>query len=296
MININLKGGSLARNPKLVKFIIVHCSATPPGMDVGVDEIRRWHLDRGFNDIGYHYVIKRDGTIEEGRPLGKPGAHCKGKNFCSVGVCYVGGVAKDGRTPADNRTEQQQKSLRELIGALLKIFPDAEVRGHRDFAPKACPSFDATAQYKGLRKLLIPVLLILMFGTSIAGCSASSRTTRHEDAGGSHILESSLHALVLQSVFDSCELIIENPQIAVKTADSTQVNLSAKNAVFTRRKSTKTVDRQEEAAKVDDKFTLTRTNAQDKKMKGGAKIGYLLTGVFAIFVILTIIKIKKNLL
>lgn len=134
-------------SPQKVRYIIVHCSATPLRRDIGVSEIRRWHRSQGWNDIGYHYVVRLDGTIEAGRSTTLPGAHCKGLNHCSIGVCYVGGVLEDFKTPADTRTPRQKEALLKLIAQLLIRFPNAEVRSHHDFAAKACPCFDATAEY-----------------------------------------------------------------------------------------------------------------------------------------------------
>lgn len=130
--------------------IIVHCSATPRGREVTVEEIDRWHRDRGFRRIGYHYVVYLDGSIHPGRPEEMAGAHCLGQNSGSIGVCYVGGVEADGKTPADTRTYAQRDSLRTLLRSLRKRYPRARIFGHRDFAPKACPSFDATAEYAGI--------------------------------------------------------------------------------------------------------------------------------------------------
>lgn len=128
-------------NMRHITEIIVHCSATPAGRDVRPEQIRQWHLARGFNDIGYHFVITLDGTIHVGRRLDKPGAHCVGHNRVSVGVCYVGGCDSKMR-PADTRTPEQRRALRTLVALLLHYFPDATVHGHREFAAKACPSFD----------------------------------------------------------------------------------------------------------------------------------------------------------
>jgi len=122
--------------------IILHCSATPAGRDVSVDEIRRWHLARGFSDIGYHYVVGLDGSVHAGRPVECVGAHCLGHNAHSVGVCYVGGVGADGITPLDTRTPEQIAALRRLVRQLLERFPNATLHGHREFAAKACPCFD----------------------------------------------------------------------------------------------------------------------------------------------------------
>ena len=120
--------------------IIVHCTATPEGRDYTVEQIRQAHLSRGFNDIGYHYVIYRNGDIVVGR-VEKIGAHCLNHNANSIGVCYVGGVAADGKTPKDTRTPAQRTALRRLVKHLRTLFPCATVHGHYEFANKACPSF-----------------------------------------------------------------------------------------------------------------------------------------------------------
>ena len=127
--------------------IIVHCSATREGQDIDADTIDRWQKARGWSGIGYHYVIRLDGKIEYGRMLDKIGAHCKGHNSKSIGVCYIGGVAEDGKTPKDTRTEKQKETLVTLLKVLKRAHPKAQIHGHRDFANKACPSFDATGEY-----------------------------------------------------------------------------------------------------------------------------------------------------
>ena len=130
--------------------IIVHCSATPEGRHTTVEEIRQWHLQRGWKDIGYHYVIYLDGTIHRGRPESVVGAHCSGYNKNSIGVCYIGGVAKDGKTPKDTRTEGQKRALIEILNRLKKEYPKATLHGHNEFANKACPSFNVKEEYKNL--------------------------------------------------------------------------------------------------------------------------------------------------
>jgi N-acetylmuramoyl-L-alanine amidase len=129
--------------------IIVHCADTPEGRDDKAADIERWHKARGYNEIGYHYVIDLDGTIEPGRDLECIGAHCKGHNINSVGVCYIGG-ADANLKPKDTRTDAQKVSLLLLLKFLRKKYPDAKIYGHRDFAQKACPSFDAKEEYKEL--------------------------------------------------------------------------------------------------------------------------------------------------
>lgn len=138
-------------NPRYITKIIVHCSATPEGKDYTTADIKRWHLDRGFSDIGYHYVIYRDGSIHKGRDEKVAGAHCTGQNTCSIGVCYIGGVANDGKqTPKDTRTLQQKNALLALLKDLKSKYPQAKIYSHRDFANKACPSFDATKEFANL--------------------------------------------------------------------------------------------------------------------------------------------------
>ena len=138
----------LKKSKRIINEIIVHCTATPEGKDYTVAEIRRWHLARGFSDIGYHYIIHLDGEIETGRDVDISGAHCTGHNAHSIGISYVGGVAKDGKTPKDTRTLDQKAALANLLIDLRRLYPNAKIHGHRDFANKACPSFDATFEYK----------------------------------------------------------------------------------------------------------------------------------------------------
>ena len=133
-----------------INKIIIHCSATPEGKNFTVKQIDACHRQRGFNGIGYHFVIYLDGSIHVGRALTKAGAHCKGHNAHSIGVCYIGGVATDGKTPKDTRTDAQKASLVKLITELRQQFPNASVHGHREFANKACPCFDARKEYKDL--------------------------------------------------------------------------------------------------------------------------------------------------
>lgn len=109
---------------------------------MSVADIRRWHLARGFVDVGYHYVVYLDGSVHEGRPLAQVGAHCRGHNAHSVGVCYVGGLAADGRTPKDTRTARQRVALEALVQLLRLNFPGAGVHGHNAYAAKACPCYE----------------------------------------------------------------------------------------------------------------------------------------------------------
>ncbi|ANS03019.1 N-acetylmuramoyl-L-alanine amidase [uncultured Mediterranean phage uvDeep-CGR1-KM17-C101] len=134
-----------------INKIIIHCSATPEGREHDVADIRRWHLKRGFNDIGYHYLIHIDGTIEEGRPLNKQGAHCSTENKGSIGLCYVGGMSKDMKKAKDTRTQAQKDSLIKLIHELIyKYNKDMTIHGHNEYANKACPSFNVQEEYANL--------------------------------------------------------------------------------------------------------------------------------------------------
>lgn len=133
-----------------INEIIVHCTATPEGKDFTVADIDRWHKSNGWEGVGYHWVVYLDGSAHAGRREDKAGAHCKGHNANSIGVCYIGGVAGDGKTPKDTRTEAQKQALKKLLIRLKKKYPGAVIHGHRDFAAKACPSFDATKEYAGL--------------------------------------------------------------------------------------------------------------------------------------------------
>ena len=133
-----------------INEIIVHCAATPEGKNFKAADIDRWHRERKMKCIGYHYVVDLDGTVEPGRPESEIGAHCLGHNHNSIGVCYVGGLAADGKTPKDTRTAAQKEALLALLNKLRAKYPNASIHGHRDFAATACPSFDATREYKNI--------------------------------------------------------------------------------------------------------------------------------------------------
>lgn len=143
-------GSGLVKSNRTINEIIVHCSATPEGKDFTVEDITRWHKQRGFTTIGYHYVVYRDGSIHDGRGVNVSGAHCTGHNSHSIGICYIGGVAAEGKTAKDTRTESQKTSLLKLLKDLKRLYSSASIRGHRDFANKECPSFDATKEYSSL--------------------------------------------------------------------------------------------------------------------------------------------------
>ena len=137
--------------------IILHCSATPEGKDFNAQWIRNIHIkENGWLDIGYHKVIKLDGTVEEGRDISKIGAHCADncKNKTSLGIVYVGGCDKN-MNPKDTRTDKQKQSIEKLIRQLVKEYPQLKyLSGHNNYANKACPSFDVSKEYAYLSDVI----------------------------------------------------------------------------------------------------------------------------------------------
>jgi len=134
-----------------IKLIVIHCADTYARMDIGVKEIKQWHTSapKYWSDIGYHFVIRRDGTLEIGRPLNRNGAHCKGYNKSSIGICYAGGKGDDNK-PQDNRTDAQKKTLSALIISLQAEYPSVEVKGHNELANKYCPAYDVQKDMQSL--------------------------------------------------------------------------------------------------------------------------------------------------
>lgn len=125
-----------------ITLIVVHCSANKAGSALRLADIDRYHRSLGWRCCGYHYVIPTDGTIEQGRAEDMVGAHCRNHNRHSIGVCYIGGLAADGKTPCDTRTEAQKRALRMLLEELHGRYPKALIVGHHDLDPtKACPCF-----------------------------------------------------------------------------------------------------------------------------------------------------------
>ena len=140
----------LKQSKRRITEIIVHCAATPEGKDFTVEDIRRWHKAQGWSDIGYHYVIYRNGHIEPGRDVDLIGAHCVkgGHNTHSIGICYIGGMDAANKHAKDTRTLAQKAALLGLLTDLRQLYPEAKIYGHRDFdSGKDCPSFDARREY-----------------------------------------------------------------------------------------------------------------------------------------------------
>ena len=127
---------------KSTDYIVIHCSATKPRMDIGLTEIRKWHVqDNGWRDVGYHYIIRRNGEVELGRSIRDTGAHAAGYNHKSVSVCMVGGMAED-NSAENNFTAQQWTALLDLVKQIKVDYPEANVIGHNEISEKECPSFD----------------------------------------------------------------------------------------------------------------------------------------------------------
>lgn len=129
-----------------IKYIIIHCSDSPDNMDIGVAEIRRWHKEKGWADVGYHFIIKRNGEVQNGRDVEIVGSHCQGYNSYSIGICLVGGRYNSGKNNIDDishYTPEQIMSLKQLVFNLKEKYPEAEIKAHRDFnASKTCPNFN----------------------------------------------------------------------------------------------------------------------------------------------------------
>ncbi|MGM9842743.1 MAG: N-acetylmuramoyl-L-alanine amidase [Muribaculaceae bacterium] len=195
-----------------ISEIIVHCTATPEGKDVSVSSIRDYHVKvKGWKDIGYHYVVGLDGKVYRGRSEEDSGAHCAGRNGSSIGVAYVGGVGADGKTPKDTRTEAQKKSLERLLRELVKKYPGSRVYGHRDFARKACPSFDATREYAKLALFALVVLL--------TSCGAKKEVVaeRYEEAVKEAVVVESLarDSMAVELVVEADSVVVEMVRASV---------------------------------------------------------------------------------
>lgn len=153
--------------PSDIDSIVIHCSATRAGQDVRASDIDKWHKERGFKMIGYNYVIDLDGTVEDGRPLSMSGAHCNTSGTCgrpynshSIGICYIGGLDKNGK-PADTRTDAQKMAMHKLVMELVEKYHITDILGHRDASPdknhdgkitrnewiKDCPCFDVRSEF-----------------------------------------------------------------------------------------------------------------------------------------------------
>lgn len=211
-----------------IKEIIIHCSATDPSANFTVNDIDRWHRQRGWNGIGYHYVVNPDGTVDHGRSELISGAHCYGHNKNSIGICYIGGLSNN--IPSDTRTVSQRHSLLLLIKALIRRYPQAKVYGHRDFTNKACPCFDATSEYSqipeqeskpkksAVGKIRKIPLIILPLALSLTSCLSH----RHNSATNSyHNTDSTLQSICrtnfqsIDSIFSHLDLNIDSMSLSL---------------------------------------------------------------------------------
>lgn len=161
---------TLKRSKRRIDYIVIHCTATPEGRDLTVEDIRRQHKAQGWSDVGYHLLVYRDGSVHAGRDVNIAGAHVTGYNSYSIGIAYVGGLENDPKKtyqqlkPKDTRTEAQKAAMLALLMDLRKLYPKAVIKGHRDFSPdlngngtiepqewvKDCPSFDAKFTYRNV--------------------------------------------------------------------------------------------------------------------------------------------------
>lgn len=133
---------------RTITLIIIHCSAVGPSQTSSAAQINLWHKAQGWKGIGYHYVVRRDGTIEKGRAEEEIGAHCKNHNRYSIGICYEGGIDARGQ-PSDTRTAEQKVAILELLKRMKKKYPRAIIVGHNTLdKSKACPCFDAVKEYR----------------------------------------------------------------------------------------------------------------------------------------------------
>ena len=136
---------------RTITLIVIHCSSVRPHQRSSAKDIDNWHKDKGWKGIGYHFVVRRDGSVETGRPLSEVGAHVVGHNRYSIGICYEGGLNAEGEA-ADTRTPEQVRALRELVERCHARFPRALILGHRDLDPgKKCPCFDVVREFADLQ-------------------------------------------------------------------------------------------------------------------------------------------------
>lgn len=137
----------MKRFTKQITEIIIHCTATKAGRNLSVSDIEAWHRERGFEAIGYHFIIDLEGNVAKGRDEACEGAHCLGHNDRSIGVAYVGGLDDLGH-PSDTRTSAQRLALQTLVNRMKLRYPGVTVHGHNEFANKSCPCFDVKSEFK----------------------------------------------------------------------------------------------------------------------------------------------------
>lgn len=160
--------------------IIIHCSATRPewNADLGglakVAEIRRWHVeDNGWSDIGYHYIVDRNGQVFDGRPEGRSGAHTRGHNANSIGICLIGGFGSSETDNFDEHyTPKQEQVLRKLIAGIERRYDIKKISGHNQYAAKACPGFNVPRWLKRQKPRTSPAQSRTVQASVVQGASA----------------------------------------------------------------------------------------------------------------------------
>lgn len=224
--------------------IIIHCSATPEGHNFTVEDIDRWHRAKGWKGCGYHYVIQLDGSVHIGRPENQIGAHCKGHNAHSIGVCYIGGLATNG-TPMDTRTPAQRTALRQLISSLTTRHPHATIHGHNEFANKACPCFSVIREYADFNHnaqthpthaqgktrntkdgLIFCVLAWMLLCTlTLCSCQSTIRTVERSERNTHTQHTVSLAAIdsIMRASASATTLLIRDSTVIYHSPDSTHV-------------------------------------------------------------------------
>lgn len=238
-----------------IDSIIVHCSATKAGQDFTATDIDRWHRERGFNGIGYHYVVCLDGRLEKGRDISLVGAHCKGWNEHSIGICYIGGLDENGH-PADTRMNAQKRVLYQLIMDLKCEYNVVQVLGHRDTSPdlnddgaiepyeyvKACPCFDVKEFLKSGRGMLFVLLVASIIPLMFSGCRSGEKVVNKNnrlevDSNTSTIHEKEvvLHSLALENDLKVVEEHIEQLAFMLPADSLKQGTIVALKTVVERR-------------------------------------------------------------
>lgn len=268
-----------------VKNIIIHCTATTRGRNVTAADVDRWHRARGFRSIGYHYLIRLDGTIEPGRSENEIGAHTLGQNATSIGVCYVGGLDSDGVTPCDTRTPAQRAALEKLLRDLLGRYPGARIRGHRDFAAKACPSFDATAEFRHFLPMLLCFFLSIVTLTS---CRSSAKTVIQTlDTATVNRSASTDSRFSLSHISnDSLNIRVLNPRFEIRRPDSVQIVFTSSSVSIGQNKVTQTTFH--DTIVIRDTLALTKTVSSSTSVTPSPRRFPNLAVILAILLLLTI--------
>lgn len=272
-----------------IKKIIIHCTATPRGRHVTVDEIRACHMKQnGWVDIGYHYIIYIDGSVHRGRDEERIGAHCLGQNVDSIGIAYVGGVELDG-TPADTRTPEQKESLRQLVESLRHKYPGATVHGHNEFAAKACPSFNVKAEFGVVKMILIVMSLMTM-----VACGSVKKSSAVKNDFVEHIdMVKTEKAVATIDMAEFSDLVMTIDSIEIERFDSDCRLTKLKSGPVMVKMKRETAGRAVEASECGtmfDRDTATTIVSEAKKEvdNRGIKVWWL-----SIFIVISIIFITK---